>query len=134
MAIIAYSVALRSSAGSVDVIGATALGLALFCPLDLGEFAHRFQGVTIASSVIRALIVYWTGRVAPTFDAMIMLALMTAALAAVIPDASGVAVAGLGAVLALRGAPHGGIDRSGTCSASAHIKLVLAWPSLRCER
>ena len=43
LAAIGYSVASRSSAGSVDVIGATALGLALFCPSDLGEFVNCFQ-------------------------------------------------------------------------------------------
>ncbi len=47
LAIIAYSVALRSSAGSVDVIRSTALGLALFCLLELGEFARSFKGAAI---------------------------------------------------------------------------------------
>ena len=56
---------------------------------------------------------YWTGQAALTFGAVIMLALMTAALAAVIPRASGVVVAGLGAALAFGSALYAWKRRTG---------------------
>src|ERR1051326_7053325 len=62
LALIGYAIALLASADGVDVIGATAFGLALLLLLDLGDIARRFRGAAVASSVVRAQTVYWAGR------------------------------------------------------------------------
>src|SRR5262249_1152579 len=88
LAIIGYTIALWSSAGGVAVMGGRAFGLALIFLLDLGEFAHRFRGAAIASSVVRAQTVYCVGRAALIVGAIMLLALFASAMAALIPGPS----------------------------------------------
>jgi len=114
LAIIGYTVALWSSAAGVDVIGATAFGLALLLLLDLGDFARRFRGAAVASSVIRAQSVYWAGRATLIFGAVIFLTLVASALAGIVPGAGRAVMAGLGAVLAFAGALYAGMRRTET--------------------
>jgi hypothetical protein len=78
--------------------------------------------------------VYWTGRAAPTFDAMIMLALMTAACGGYSWRKRGV-VAGPGAALAFGSALYARKRRSGT-SLGLRIPswLLVTWLPLRYER
>lgn len=112
LAVIGYTIALWSSADGVDVIGATAFGLALLLLLDLGDFARRFRDAAVASSVVRAQSVYWAGRATLIFAAVIFLTLVASALGAIVPGASRSVVAGLGAVLAFAGAVYAGLRRT----------------------
>src|SRR5262249_13802253 len=112
LAVIGYTVALWSSAEGVDVIGATAFGLALLLLLDLGDFARRFRGAAVASSVVRAQIVYWAGRATLIFGAVIFLTLVASALAEIVRGTGRSVVAGLGAVLAFAGAIYAGLRRT----------------------
>jgi len=114
LAVIGYTVALWSSATGVDVIGATAFGLALIFLLDLGEFARRFRGAAIASSVVRAQTVYWVGRAALIVGVIMLLALVASAMAALVPGPSRAVVTGLGSVLAFAGVAYAGLRRSET--------------------
>ena len=59
-----YAVALWFAADGIDVIGATAFGLALLFLMDLSEFGRRFHGATVAVSVIRGQTAYWIARAA----------------------------------------------------------------------
>jgi hypothetical protein len=49
---IGYAVALCSTDGRVDIIGAAMFGLALLFLLDLSEFARRLRGVEITGAVM----------------------------------------------------------------------------------
>jgi len=112
LVIVAYTVGLCLSADAVDVIGATAFGLAILFLLDLAEFGRRFRGAAVASSVVRAQTVYWAGLATFMFGAVIFLTLIGSALAAIVPGASRAVVAGLGAVLAFAGALYAVVRRT----------------------
>ena len=111
LALIRYTIALWSSA-DVEVIGATAFGLALLLLLDLGDFVRRFRGAAVASSVVRVQSVYWARRAMLIFAAVIFLMFVASALAAIVPGTGRSVIAGLGAVLAFAGAIYAGLRRT----------------------
>lgn len=112
LAIIGYTVALWLSGDGVAVIGAAAFGLALLSLLAFSEFARQFRGAAVARSVIRGQIIYWIGRAALAFGAIILLILMASGLAALVPAAGRAVIGGLGAVIAFAGALYAAMRRT----------------------
>ena len=112
LAIIGYAVALCSTSGGVDVVGAAAFGLALLYLLDLSEFARRLRGAEITAAVMQRQTAYWLGRAALIAGAVALLALCGSALTLIVPAAGRAMVAGFGAAIAFAGALRAGIVRA----------------------
>ena len=107
-----YAVALWLTAGGVDVIGATAFGLALLFLIDLSEFGRRFRGAAVAVSVIRAQTAYWIGRVALILGAVAFLTLAGSVLSSFVPAAARAVITGLGVVIAFAGVLCASLSRT----------------------
>jgi hypothetical protein len=103
-----YAVALWFAADGIDVIGATAFGLALLFLMDLSEFGRRFHGATVAVSVIRGQTAYWIARAALILGAVALITLAGSVLASLVPAQGSAVIAGLGVVIAFAGAVYAG--------------------------
>ena len=110
--LIEYALALWLSSAPVSVLGATGFGLALFLLVQLVDLAHRFDGAGLGASMIGAQLRYWI-VISGGAGALAFLVIVVAGpVATVVPRgfspaiaALGAAIAFLGAVTALRGAP-----------------------------
>jgi hypothetical protein len=113
LALIDYALSLWLLGGGVDIVGATAFGLALVFLLDLTDFALRFRGAQLGASVKRTQIAFWLGRSVVAVAAVVLLTLCAAVFASAIPVVGRPIVAGLGVVIAFAAALRAGIVRGG---------------------
>jgi hypothetical protein len=109
---IGYAVAVGGSAGGVDVVGATAFGLALLFLLDLSEFARRRRGTAISVMAMRGQRRYWLARAAVIVGAVAVLLLCGSIVALIVPGAARAVVAGAGVMIAFAGALRAGASRA----------------------
>ena len=111
LAVMDYALALWLSGGGVNVVGATAFGLALVLLLDMTEFAGRFRTARLAATLLRAQVAFWLGRAAVAIAAVVLLTLSAAMFAPAIPLIGRPIIAGFGAAIAFGAALRKGIVR-----------------------
>jgi hypothetical protein len=100
LALADYALALWLSARPPGVFGAVAFGVALFLALDVADFARRFRGAALDSSVVRHQARSWVASAATGALAAIVLTLLATAVRLAVPPAAYPAIAAAGALVA----------------------------------
>jgi hypothetical protein len=113
LSLVGYALALLSSAGSPDPLGAVALGVVLSLLFQVVEFVAHFRGAAVDSHVLPGQVRYWVGSGVAAAVVGILLSISAGGIALRLPlpaypaaVALGALAAFLGAVRVLMDAPH----------------------------
>jgi hypothetical protein len=113
VSLVGYALALLSSAGSPDPLGAVALGVVLSLLFQIVGFAARFRGAAVDSQVLPGQVRYWVGSGVAAAVVGILLSISAGGIALRLPLPAYPAAVALGALAAFLGAVRALLGKPG---------------------